>query len=365
MKRILKKGIDNLNSKLLRMELKLNNLVKALILSGAVLFYILCFIFLSDILMVSTNYFVLIPMFFAAALFGLWGGIISGVIALPMNLLFFWLFGDLSYAPASKLIAQVFGTLTGFVLGYLSSFYSSLKEEIAEHYKARKMLDKALSQKQLLIKEIHHRIKNNLAIIKGIVELELYEETEPAQCKFLEHLAERIKSISLTQDMLYNIEDISTIRMDTFITNLLEKLKIIHSTESRRITISSDIDNACIDIDRALQVGLIVNESCTNSIKYAFVPDQNLLPVHQKTDSGRNSYRIHVVFRKKGECCRLSIKDNDRGMRTPPGTKARDSLGIGLMERIASELNGRFSINREEGTEIEVVFQLTPKEVSR
>lgn len=360
MKRVLKKGIDNLNSKLLRMELKLNNLVKALILGGAVLFYILCFIFLSDILMVSTNYFVLIPMFFAAALFGLWGGIISGLIALPMNLLFFWLFGDVSYAPASKLIAQVFGTLTGFVLGYLSSFYSSLKEEIAEHYKARKMLDKALSQKQLLIKEIHHRIKNNLAIIKGIVELELYEETEPAQCEFLEHLAERIKSISITQDMLYNIEDISTIRMDTFITNLLEKLKIIHSTESRGIAISSDIDNTCIDIDRALHVGLIVNESCTNSIKYAFDP-----PAYQQSAGGRKPPRISVAFSKNGESCRLSIKDNGRGMRTPAGSKARDSLGIGLMERIASELNGRFTIIREGGTEIEVVFQLTPKEGSR
>ncbi len=357
MKRVLKKGIDNLNSKLLRMELKLNNLVKALILGGAVLFYILCFIFLSDILMVSTNYFVLIPMFFAAALFGLWGGIIAGLIALPMNLLLFWLFGDVSYAPASKLIAQVFGTLTGFVLGYLSSFYSSLKEEIAEHYKARKMLDKALSQKQLLIKEIHHRIKNNLAIIKGIVELELYEETEPAQCKFLGHLAERIKSISLTQDMLYNIEDISTIRIDTFITNLLEKLKIIHSTESRGIAVSSDIDNVCIDIDRALQVGLIVNESCTNSIKYAFDP-----PAYQQSAGGRKPPRISVAFSKNGEACRLSIKDNGRGMRSPAGTKARDSLGIGLMERIASELNGRFSINREEGTEIEVLFNLSPKE---
>ena len=360
MKRILKNGIDNLNSKLLRMELKLSNLVKTLILGGAVLFYILCFIFLSDILMVSTNYFVLIPMFFAAALFGLWGGIISGVIALPMNLLLFWLFGDISYAPASKLIAQVFGTLTGFVLGYLSSFYSSLKEEIAEHYKARKMLDKALSQKQLLIKEIHHRIKNNLAIIKGIVELELYEETEPAQCEFLEHLAERIKSISLTQDMLYNIEDISTVRMDTFLTNLLNKLKIIHSTETRGIAVSSDIDNVCIDIDRALQVGLIVNESCTNSIKYAFDP-----PAHLKSAGDRNSYRIHIAFRKKGESCRLSIKDNGRGMRTTAGTKVRDSLGIGLMERIASELNGHFAIIREGGTEIKVVFQLNPKEGTR
>lgn len=355
MVRVLTKAIDNLNSKVLRMDLKLNNLVKALILGGAVLFYLLCFAFLSDVLRVSTNYFVLIPMFFAAALFGLWGGIISGVVALPMNLLLFRLFGELSYAPASLLIAQVFGTLTGFVLGYLSSFYSRLREEIAEHYEARQMLDKALSQKQLLIKEIHHRIKNNLAIIKGIVDLELYEETEQAQCVFLEHLAERIKSISLTQDMLYTIEDISTVRMDTFLPNLLEKLRIIHSTTTRGIVISSDIDSVSLDVDRALKLGLIVNESCTNSIKYAFEPVQ----------SSPQAPQILVTFRKNGDSCRLSIKDNGSGMRTPPGTRARDSLGIGLMERITSQLNGRFSINQEEGTEIEVLFELIPEEVPR
>lgn len=344
------KLIDKLNSKLLRTDIKLKLFTKTVILGGSVIFYALCFVFLSDILMVSTNYFVLIPMFFAAALFGIRGGIISGVIALPMNLLLFWLFGKLSYAPESKLIAQIFGTLTGFVLGYLSSFYSRLKEEIAAHRRARQMLDKSLAQKQLLIKEIHHRIKNNLAIIKGIVDLELYQATEPAQHEFLEHLAERIKSISVTQDMLYNIEDISTIRMDTFLQNLLKKLKITHSTEDKGILLSSEFDHVCLDIDKALPIGLIVHESCTNSIKYAF-------------DSGGDSIepRIHVSLHETGNACTLSIKDNGRGIGTSATKKQRDSLGISLMEKIAVEIDGNFSIIQEEGTEVEVVFEPSPK----
>lgn len=318
--------------------------VKIGIIIAAFFIYFGAFYFLSDILKVSVNYFVLLPMFAAATLFKFFGGLVSGIIALPMNLLLLKLFGDLHYAPASPAAAEIFGTITGGVLGYLSGFYHRLRKEISEHHEAREMLDKMLTQKQLLLRESHHRIKNNLSIIMSIIELELMEEKDPRQEQFLENLVDRIRSVSITQNLLYSIEDISEIEMSSYLSKLIDQITLSLSIKQKNINFIFDMDKIVVDIDLALPIGLIINEACTNSIKYAFhdVPR----PV------------ITIKLKKQNPGYRLLIRDNGTGV--PPAVlqSGSESVGLNLMQKLVLQINGTMSMRNDDGAVIEIIVPI-------
>ena len=248
------KGVAELQNKLLEQHRHVSPLMKAVIITGTVAVYAAAFVLLEENLQVSINFFVLIPMFVAASLYHFWGGLISGTVALPANLFILWLLGDISYAPASKLTAFAFGIGTGTVLGFLSEFYTKLRQEIAEHRNSEEKLDKALEQKQLLLHESHHRIKNNLAIIMGIIELELMEEKDDRQKQFLHTLIDRIMSVSVTQNLLYSIENINEIEMHSFIKKLIRQITQTVKLLDQDINFILDIDEIVLHIEKALPI---------------------------------------------------------------------------------------------------------------
>lgn len=337
------KGVTRLHNLFLRTELQLSPVVKALVMVCTCIVYVAVFILAKDLLTVSINFFVLIPMFVAASLYHFWGGIISGTLALPFNLFLLWLLGDMAYAPASKIIAFVFGIGTGAVLGFLSGFYIRLREEITEHKKAQEALDKALIQKQLLLRESHHRIKNNLTIIMGIIELELMEEKDQRQEEFLQNLIDRIRSVSITQNLLYAIEDIDEIEMHSFISKLVDQITLSVAIQKQDIDFILNIDKIILNIEAALPLGLIINEACTNSIKYAF--------------PGTSNPRIEISLLQTNGTRVLSIRDNGKGLPEKILQSGSDSVGLNLIKKLSLQMNAELDIKNEDGAVLEVKME--------
>lgn len=331
-----------LDRKFLKPDRSLAASTRYALLLGSMIIYVGAFLFLIPAFGVSTNYFVLIPMFFAAALFGLPGGVLAGIAALPCNLLLFIVFGSLSYAPESILTAWIFGFITGSFLGYLSHFYRRLKREMAEHRMARDELKEAYNQKHLLLKESHHRIKNNLAIIHGIIELKSFETDDPEMAAFLKNLLTRLRSLSVVQNLLYNIESIENIDTCRYIEKLVENLKQSLAGPRRSIRVETEVTEVCLDIDQALSVGLIINEAFTNSVKYAFATTEN--PV------------IRITIERNGDGTRFIYRDNGSGIPDDVLTSKMERIGLQLIEKLARQLSSTLTIEGGEGTRIELVF---------
>ncbi|MFP4564243.1 MAG: sensor histidine kinase [Spirochaetia bacterium] len=334
--------IAGLDRKLLEPDKRLTLAERFSVLLGSIIVYAGAFLVLSPLLGVSTNYFVLIPMFFASALFGLPGGILAGIMALPCNLLLFRAFGNLGYAPESRLVAWVFGFVTGSFLGYLGHFFRRLKNEIAEHREAREELKKAYNQKHLLLKESHHRIKNNLAIIHGIIELKSFETDDPDMSGFLKNLLERLRSLAIVQNLLYTIDSVDDIDTCRYIEKLVDNLKHSLAGPRKEIRIETEISDVCLDIDQALAVGLIINEAFTNTVKYAFERTQN--PA------------IRICIERYGKRSRFIYRDNGSGIPEAVLKGTQDRMGLRLIQRLAGQLSGTVTITGDEGTRIELVF---------
>ena len=340
--RFLNNLVAGLDKRLLETGKILSSSARYAVLLGSIIVYIGAFLFLRSRLGVSTNYFVLIPMFFASALFGLPGGILSGILALPCNLLLFLLFGNLGYAPESSLIAWIFGAVTGSFLGYLGHFYRRLKNEMAEHRTAREELKKAYNQQHLLLKESHHRIKNNLAIIHGIIEIKSFETDDPEMSGFLKNLLGRLRSLAVVQNLLYTIESVEDIDTCRYVEKLVDNLKQSLVGPRRSIRVETEVTDVCLDIDSALAVGLIINEAFTNSVKYAFETTENPM--------------IRIVVERRGDRNRFIYRDNGAGIPEAVLKRKQDRMGLHLIEKLARQLSAAVTITGDGGTRIELVF---------
>ena len=340
--RFLSSLVEGLDKKLLETGKGLSPSARYALLLGSIIVYIGAFLLLNPYLGVSTNYFVLVPMFFSAALFGLPGGILAGIAALPCNLLLFRIFGDLGHAPESRVIAWIFGFITGSFLGYLGHFYRRLKNETTEHRRAREDLRSAYNQKQLLLKESHHRIKNNLAIIHGIIELKSFETDDADMAAFLKSLLGRLRSLSVVQNLLYTIENVENIDTCRYVEKLVENLKHSLVGSHRPIRVETEVSEVCLGIDEALSMGLIINEAFTNSVKYAFETTEN--PV------------IRITVERRGKMNRFLYRDNGAGIPEEVLKRKQERMGLHLIEKLARQLSATLSITGTEGTSIELIF---------
>ncbi|MFY7965298.1 MAG: sensor histidine kinase [Chitinophagaceae bacterium] len=206
-------------------------------------------------------------------------------------------------------------------------------ERTHELIKNKNELDILLQQREVLLKEIHHRVKNNLAVISGLLELQSDNtQDELAKSTLLEG-TNRVRSIALIHQKLYQNENFASIELHEFINDLYKQIASVMTTNTTAIKVNNNVKKVLIDIDTSIPLGLIINELVTNSFKYAFVNNsQPLLNIHlQAVDD---------------ETYQLTYADNGKGL--PPDfdiTKAK-SLGIRLIHKLAKQLSGSIGYER-------------------
>ncbi|MDR7370346.1 sensor histidine kinase [Flavobacterium aquidurense] len=215
-----------------------------------------------------------------------------------------------------------------------------LKEK--EIHKKNINLRHLLDEKEWLLKEIHHRVKNNLQTVISLLNSQsAYLENDMA-LSAIKNSQHRIHSMSLIHQKLYNSENISTINMPNYIRELVEYLKESFST-GQRIRFEINVAPLELDVAQAVPLALILNESITNSIKYAF-PDDRTGMINVTLEKVKDSYYI------------LTISDNGIGYNTNVSPERKNSFGMSLIKGLSDDLEGKLSIENQNGTVIKIEF---------
>jgi two-component sensor histidine kinase len=280
----------------------------------------------------AANYYVLSPAIAAAITFGFWGGLVAGALGLPGNLLLFAILGHPEYSPASKVIAELSGIILGASLGYLSDLYGKLQAEIARRMRTEASLMLALEDKDILLQEVNHRVRNNLNVIKSLIGLQSSRSGDPAFISASRQLQQRVFAIALVQEQLYGKDGLSRLRPSEYLPQLVANLVKGHGSDA---SVAFDIrdEDESLSLDQATPLGLIVSEVITNSLKYAF--------------DGVARPEIRVAFRREGGSWLLSLGDNGPGFAYPRGQGS--GLGLKLVETLCRQVGGTCRFAKEGG----------------
>jgi two-component sensor histidine kinase/tetratricopeptide (TPR) repeat protein len=214
-----------------------------------------------------------------------------------------------------------------------------VNQQNAEITQKNKLLEEMLAEKNWLLKEVHHRVKNNLHTIICLLESQaVYLENDAL--KAIEKSQHRIYAMSLIHQKLYQTDDVKTIDMGVYIPELIQYLR--DSFETFEIDFRLDIDPVRLSLSQAIPVGLIINEAVTNSIKYAF----------GETNQGI----VSISFNRKEKNIELILWDNGTGMDIGVTKRELNSLGLELMKGLAKEIHADISFENEGGLKITVLI---------
>jgi PAS domain S-box-containing protein len=218
-----------------------------------------------------------------------------------------------------------------------------LEEENAQRLEAERNLQKSYDEKVMLLKEVHHRVKNNLQIIASLLNLQSrYIKDEPTLAAIKES-QNRVKAMALVHEKLYRSEDISHISLDDYIKFLGTGLFQFYDAKSRGITFTLEIHDVNVDINAAIPLGLIINELISNSLKYAF-PD------------GRTG-EVFVSVKKEGHALTILFRDTGIGIPADMDWREAKSLGLRLVCSLVEQLDGTIELDRSSGTLFTIVVK--------
>jgi PAS domain S-box-containing protein len=214
--------------------------------------------------------------------------------------------------------------------------------DITDRKRAEEKLKSNLREKEVLLAEIHHRVKNNLAVITGLLELQaLNTENDDAQ-KVLKDSQMRVNSIALVHELLYQSDDFSKVNISNYIKDLTRVISNSLERQAIPVHIDFDLDLIELEITQAIPCGLILNEVLTNSYKHAFV--------------GRDEGRISISFKKQGTYLHFKISDNGIGLPDNDLDNER-SLGMTLVKTLGKQLKSEVTIESIEGASFEYMFK--------
>jgi PAS domain S-box-containing protein len=217
--------------------------------------------------------------------------------------------------------------------------------DITERKRAEEKIQAALKEKEILLREIHHRVKNNMQIISSLLRLQSKYIKDKEYRVLFEESQNTIRSMSLIHEKLYNSEDISKVDFKEYIGDLVNSLFHSYGVNTSLITTKINIENVSLGIDFAIPCGLIINELITNSLKYAF-PD------------GRKG-EIKIAFSKINEnIYELFVGDNGIGIPEEIDIGNTESLGLRLVTMLVNDqLEGEIYLKRNNGTKFRIVFK--------
>jgi len=228
-----------------------------------------------------------------------------------------------------------------------------LAHDITERERAEKLIQASLTEKEVLLKEIHHRVKNNLQVISGLLTLQAAQTNDEKLQRMVKESQGRIWTMALIHQTLYQSGNLVDIDMADYIRSLAGNLLSSHAKAAMPPAIDFDLMPLRLAIDKAIPLGLIINELMTNAMKHAF-PD------------GRSG-EIRIALQEcrgttdGAPCYELTVADNGAGL--PAGFDATKykSLGLQLVTMLSKQLGGSMAIESSDGTSVHVVFTVNEK----
>jgi PAS domain S-box-containing protein len=238
----------------------------------------------------------------------------------------------------------------GIAYEKIDSTQEQLKKTVGELTARENELRGALVEKEMLLSEIHHRVKNNLTTFISLISLEGSHDESPGWKALKNNLQNRARTMAIIHETLYQTKKYSQVDMDIYLTNLVNRIAGTFPGSERICTII-EAEGITIDIARATPCGLIVNELVTNSFMYAFPPLFNCTVLRSEP------CRIGVVMTKLDDTYELKIYDNGIGLPEEINYKTNPALGLKLVKILARhQLRASIGIKRDRGTELLIRF---------
>ncbi|OQW40332.1 MAG: histidine kinase [Proteobacteria bacterium SG_bin4] len=209
--------------------------------------------------------------------------------------------------------------------------------DITERKQQEELLKSALKEKELLLAEIHHRVKNNLQIIDSLLGMQSEKLPDETSVSVFKESQNRVKSMALIHQILYESLDFSRIDFSSFIQLLTDNLSISYALNAERISITIDADQVHLPIDISIPLALILNELCTNAMKYAF------------TENRRGQIKI-CLKQQTAEQLLVSVSDNGVGIPDDLDIENTTSLGLQLVQLLSEQISAELTIHRKKPT---------------
>lgn len=214
---------------------------------------------------------------------------------------------------------------------------------VTERVQAQEKIQRSLEEKEILLKEVHHRVKNNMQIISSLLNLHSVSISDLRTRSLFLESQNRVKSMALVHELLYQTQDLARIDMARYTERLISVLQSSFAAKTNRIAISSKISNISLDIDSAIPCGLIINELVTNALKHAF-------------DQHRRGH-IQITLEWSGDkTMTLAVSDDGKGAPNDLLVETRPTLGLSLVQALSEQLKGTIHINTQKGTTVAVTF---------
>ncbi|MEW5813972.1 MAG: transporter substrate-binding domain-containing protein [Spirochaetota bacterium] len=217
-----------------------------------------------------------------------------------------------------------------------------LTSSLVENEKTQKKLTTALADREILIKEIHHRVKNNLNLIIGLINLQSMDINDAKSNAMFGDLKNRIKSIGLLHEQLYESTYLSSINSAEYLKGLISNLQDSFFYVNSTVSLCINIEEIYLDVEKAIPLGLIVTELITNAFKYAF-PDNR-------------HGTISLDLKHSNNHCELIISDNGVGLPPEIDIESTVTLGLRLVATLVSQLNAAVRVDRDNGTKWRITF---------
>jgi PAS domain S-box-containing protein len=225
---------------------------------------------------------------------------------------------------------------------------------ITELQQAEEHIKVSLQEKEVLLKEIHHRVKNNIGIVSSLLQMQI-RRTQDLQTKIvLQDSQNRITSIALVHEKLYRSEDLANINFAQYIRDLTVSLFDSYNINPDQITLDLQLENASLDIETIIPCGLMINELISNALKHAFPSNftRATLPKHE----GKIQVKFFQSSESIGYKSTLIIKDNGIGLPNDFNINKAKSLGLNLVYGLVKQINATIEINSQQGTEFKICF---------
>jgi len=226
-------------------------------------------------------------------------------------------------------------------LGQISRLVG-IAEDVTERRQAVDNIKASLEEKEVLLKEINHRVKNNLQIISSLLSLQSRDIKDEKTLSAFQASQDRIRAMALVHEKLYQSDDLARIDFGEYIKSLATDLGSSYGLGLRDIKLKIDVDNILLGVDTAIPCGVIVNELVANSLKHAFPGDR--------------SGEITVSFREADGQYTMTFKDDGVGLPDDLDITHPSSLGLTIVNALTGQLGGTISLGRNGGSEISITF---------
>jgi len=221
--------------------------------------------------------------------------------------------------------------------------YVAIRSDVTERKRAEEQIKVSLKEKEVLLKEIHHRVKNNLQIISSLLNLQAGYIEDEKTLEIFKAGENRVASMAMIHEQLYLSEDLAWIDFAEYIENLAANLLNSYNVDSEAIALKINVDKVNLELDAAIPCGLIINELISNSLKYAF-------PAGKK---GEICVELH---QENNNQLTLTVSDNGIGFPKDLDFYNTASLGLQIVIALTNQLEGTIELTREKGTKFKIIF---------